>query len=332
MTAAPSKPAVDVPSADVIRDLHRRMVRIRTFETEAGRLMEAGEMPGFLHLYVGQEAVAAGVMSLLEDTDQITSTHRGHGHAVAKGAEFKPMFAELFGKSTGYCHGRGGSMHINDLTIGMFGANGVVGAGIPIATGTAFANAYRGNRSVSATFFGDGASNIGTFHEAANMAAVLRLPVVFVCENNGYAEFTPQSKHMLLSDVAERAASYGMPSEICDGMDVLHVREATRRAVERARTGGGPTLIEAKTYRYYDHQGVKGLRKTYRTQEEVEQWRERDAIEGLQRVAVDAGLVTQDEFDRTWTEVRADAAEAIEFARTSPMPDVKDFDRNVYSH
>jgi pyruvate dehydrogenase E1 component alpha subunit len=331
MTVAQPKPDVGLPSADVIRDLHRRMVRIRVFETEAGRLMEAGEMPGFLHLYVGQEAVAAGVMSLLDDDDQITSTHRGHGHAVAKGAEFKPMFAELFGKVTGYCHGRGGSMHINDLSIGMFGANGVVGAGIPIAVGTAFANHYRGNRGVSATFFGDGASNIGTFHEAANMAAVMRLPVIFVCENNGYAEFTPQSKHMLLSDVAERAASYGMPSEICDGMDVVHVREVTERAVERARTGGGPTLVEAKTYRYYDHQGVKGLRKSYRTQEEVEQWRERDAIESLQRAAVEAKLVTQEEFDSVWAEVQADAAAAIEFARQSPMPDVKDFDSNVYS-
>jgi pyruvate dehydrogenase E1 component alpha subunit len=331
MTVVQPKPAIELPTADVIRDLHRRMVRIRVFETEAGRLMESGEMPGFLHLYVGQEAVAAGVMSLLDDTDQITSTHRGHGHAVAKGAEFKPMFAELFGKSTGYCHGRGGSMHINDLGIGMFGANGVVGAGIPIAVGTAFANAYRDNRSVSATFFGDGASNIGTFHEAANMAAVMRLPVIFVCENNGYAEFTPQSKHMLLSDVADRAASYGMPSEICDGMDVVHVREVTERAIERARTGGGPTLVEAKTYRYYDHQGVKGLRKSYRTQEEVEYWRERDAIESLQRAAVEAGLVTQEEFDNVWAEVQADAAEAIEFARQSPMPDVKDFDRNVYS-
>jgi pyruvate dehydrogenase E1 component alpha subunit len=213
----------------------------------------------------------------------------------------------------------------------MFGANGIVGAGIPIAVGTAFANRYRDSRSVSATFFGDGASNIGTFHEAANMAAILRLPVVFVCENNGYAEFTPQSKHMILEDVAERAASYGMPSEICDGMDVLHVREATERAVERARTGGGPTLIEAKTYRYYDHQGVKGLRKTYRSQEEIEQWRERDAIESLQRAAVEAKLVTQEEFDSAWAEIQADAAAAIEFARQSPMPDVKDFDLNVYS-
>ncbi|MGY1815321.1 thiamine pyrophosphate-dependent dehydrogenase E1 component subunit alpha [Blastococcus sp. SYSU D00820] len=320
-----------LPSADVIRDLHLRMVRIRVFETEAGVLMEGGDLPGFLHLYVGQEAVAAGVMSVLEASDQITSTHRGHGHAVAKGAQFRPMFAELFGRVDGYCHGRGGSMHINDLSIGMYGANGVVGAGIPIATGAAFANAYRGTTSVAATFFGDGASNIGTFHEAANMAAILRLPVVFVCENNGYAEFTPQSRHMLLQDVAERAASYGMPSEICDGMDALAVRAAADRAVQRARSGGGPTLIEAKTYRYYDHQGVKGLRKTYRTQEEVAQWRERDAIALLERTASEAGLVPAEEFQAVWDAVRAEVAEAIEFARTSPMPDVEDFDVDVYS-
>ena len=187
----------------LVLDLHRRMVRIRVFETEAGRLMEGGDLPGFLHLYVGQEAVAAGAMSVLRDEDQITSTHRGHGHAVAKGAQFRPMFAELFGRVDGYCHGRGGSMHINDLSIGMLGANGVVGAGIPIAVGAAFANQYRGQDTVAVGFFGDGASNIGTFHESANMAAVLRLPMIFFCENNGYAEFTPQSKHMLLTDVAD---------------------------------------------------------------------------------------------------------------------------------
>ncbi len=203
-------------TAELVRDLHRRMVRIRVFETEAGRLMESGDMPGFLHLYVGQEAVAAGVMSVLTDADQITSTHRGHGHAVAKGAQFRPMFAELFGKVDGYCHGRGGSMHINDLSIGMLGANGMVGAGIPIAVGAAFANRYRGQDSVAV----DVLRRRRLEHRqpstrSANMAAVLQLPVIFVCENNGYAEFTPQSKHMLLTDVADRAASYGMPSVIC---------------------------------------------------------------------------------------------------------------------
>ncbi|OZE38606.1 pyruvate dehydrogenase (acetyl-transferring) E1 component subunit alpha [Rhodococcus sp. 05-2254-6] len=319
------------PSREVLLDLHRRMVRIRQFETEAGRLMEGGRMPGFLHLYVGQEAVAAGTMSNLRDTDQITSTHRGHGHAVAKGAEFKPMFAELFGRVDGYCKGRGGSMHINDLSIGMLGANGIVGGGIPIAVGAAFAAKYREEDSVAVPFFGDGASNIGAFHEAANIAGILGLPVVFVCENNGYAEFTALRDHMKLENVADRAAAYGFPSEICDGMDAIAVRAAVGRAVERARNGGGPTLVEAKTYRYYDHQGVKGLRKTYRTAEEVEAWKERDAIKLLEARAVTERLVTEAEFATVWAEVDADIAESVSFAEASPYPDLADFALNVYS-
>lgn len=319
------------PSREVLLDLHRRMVRIRQFETEAGRLMEGGRMPGFLHLYVGQEAVAAGTMSNLRDTDQITSTHRGHGHAVAKGAEFKPMFAELFGRVDGYCKGRGGSMHINDLSIGMLGANGIVGGGIPIAVGAAFAAKYREEDSVAVPFFGDGASNIGAFHEAANIAGILELPVVFVCENNGYAEFTALRDHMKLENVADRAAAYGFPSEICDGMDAIAVRAAVGRAVERARNGGGPTLVEAKTYRYYDHQGVKGLRKTYRTEEEVEAWKDRDAIKLLEARAVTEGLITEAEFATVWAEVDADIAESVSFAEASPYPDLADFALNVYS-
>lgn len=315
----------------LVLDLHRRMVRIRVFETEAGKLMEAGLLPGFLHLYVGQEAVAAGAMAPLTDDDQITSTHRGHGHAVAKGARFRPMFAELFGRVDGYCHGRGGSMHINDLSIGMLGANGIVGGGLPIAVGAAFASWYRGEDSIAMTFFGDGASNIGSFHEAANMAAVKKLPIVFVCENNGYAEFTPQSGHMLLADVADRAAAYGMPSEICDGMDALAVEAACRRAVDRARAGEGPTMVEAKTYRYYDHQGVKGLRIAYRTQEEIDAWKERDAIQLLEARALAEGIVDGAAFAQIWEETRADAADAIAFAQASPTPDPADIMRNVYS-
>lgn len=316
---------------EVVLDLHRRMVRIRLFETEAGKLMEAGAMPGFLHLYVGEEAVAAGVMSTLTDRDQITSTHRGHGHAVAKGAQFRPMYAELFGRVDGYCRGRGGSMHINDLSIGMLGANGVVGAGIPIAAGAAFAAQYRGDRTVAVAFFGDGASNIGAFHETANLAAVLKLPVLFVCENNKYAEFTPQSRHMLLDDVRDRAIAYGIPGVVCDGMDALDVRRVTLEAVERARAGGGPTLIEAKTYRFYDHQGVKGLRKTYRTVEEVEEWKARDPIDVLEARAVEAGIVDAETFAQIWAETSAEIEDAIAFAHASPEPDVEDLMTGVYS-
>src|SRR4051812_5244080 len=330
-TVAGDAPAVGGVGADELLGLHRRMVRIRVFETEAGRLMEAGLLPGFLHLYVGQEAVAAGAMATLTDADQITSTHRGHGHAVAKGAAFRPMFAELFGRVDGYCHGRGGSMHINDLSIGMLGANGIVGAGLPIAVGAAFASWYKDDGGIAMTFFGDGASNIGAFHEAANMAAVLKLPVVFVCENNGYAEFTPQARHMLLEDVADRAAAYGMPSEVCDGMDAVSVQQACRRAVDRARAGEGPSLVEAKTYRYYDHQGVKGLRIPYRTQEEIDAWKKRDAIELLEARAAADGVVEAAAFEKVWEETRADAEDAIAFAQASPEPDVATLTTNVYT-
>ncbi|MGY1809484.1 thiamine pyrophosphate-dependent dehydrogenase E1 component subunit alpha [Blastococcus sp. SYSU D00669] len=330
-TVTGDAPSVEGYGSEELLDLHRRMVRIRVFETEAGRLMENGLLPGFLHLYVGQEAVAAGAMATLTDADQITSTHRGHGHAVAKGAQFRPMFAELFGRVDGYCHGRGGSMHINDLSIGMLGANGIVGAGLPIAVGAAFAGRYRDDGTIAMTFFGDGASNIGAFHEAANMAAVLKLPVVFVCENNGYAEFTAQARHMLLTDVADRAAAYGMPSEVCDGMDAVAVRQACQRAVDRARAGEGPSLVEAKTYRYYDHQGVKGLRKPYRTQEEIDAWKKRDAIELLEARAAADGVVDAASFARVWEETRADAADAIEFAQASPQPDPATLTKNVYT-
>jgi acetoin:2,6-dichlorophenolindophenol oxidoreductase subunit alpha len=308
---------------ELVLDLHRRMVRIRRFE---------GDMPGFLHLYVGQEAVAAGVCSVLTDLDQITSTHRGHGHAIAKGADFRPMFAELYGKTTGYCKGRGGSMHIVDMNRGMLGANAIVGGGIPIAVGAAFASQYRGDGSVAVSFFGDGATNIGAFHESVNMAAILNLPVVFVIENNGYAEFTPQDRHMKLTDIAERATSYGIPGVIVDGMDVLAVREVALEAIERAKRGEGPTLIEAKTYRYFDHQGIKGMRILYRDPAEVEAWKTRDAITLIEAIGVERGLVSAEEFAGIWAETEIDIEDGIEFARTSPDPDPADILDNVYTY
>ncbi len=316
---------------ELVLDLHRRMVRIRMFEESAGKLVESGDMPGFLHLYVGQEAVAAGVMSVLDDVDQITSTHRGHGHAIAKGAEFRPMFAELYGKTTGYCKGRGGSMHIVDMNRGMLGANAIVGGGIPIAIGAAFAAQYRGDGSVAASFFGDGATNIGAFHESVNMAAVWDLPVLFICENNGYAEFTAQGNHMRLEDIAERANSYGIPGVVVDGMDALAVRAVAKVAVDRAKRGEGPTLIEAKTYRYFDHQGIKGMRIPYRDPAEVEAWKERDAIGLLEVIGTERGLATPEDFAATWTQTETDIADAIEFARSSPDPDPADILDDVYT-
>jgi pyruvate dehydrogenase E1 component alpha subunit len=288
-------------------------------------------MPGFLHLYVGQEAVAAGVCSALTDADQITSTHRGHGHAIAKGAEFRPMFAELYGKTTGYCKGRGGSMHIVDMNRGMLGANAIVGGGIPIAVGAAFASQYRNDGTVAVSFFGDGATNIGAFHEAVNMAAVWDLPAIFICENNGYAEFTPQDRHMKLTDIAERAISYGIPGVIVDGMDALAVRAVMLDAVDRAKRGEGPTLIEAKTYRYFDHQGIKGMRIPYRDPAEVEAWKTRDAITLIETIGVERGLATAEEFAAVWAETEADIEDGIEFARTSPDPDPADILDDVYT-
>ena len=228
-------------SNDTLLDIHRRMVRIRIFVETAGKLMEDGKIPGALHLYVGQEAVASGVMVHLTNEDWITSTHRGHGHLLAKGGEFGPMFAELYGRATGYCKGKGGSMHISNMELGMLGANGIVGGGPPIAVGAGFSNKYRKTDRVSVTFFGDGASNEGSFHEAANMAGLYQLPVLFVCENNGYGEYTAQSNHQAIVDVADRAAGYGMPGVIVDGMDAVAVYEAAGVAIQRARVGPAPS-------------------------------------------------------------------------------------------
>jgi pyruvate dehydrogenase E1 component alpha subunit len=312
-------------------DLHRRMVRIRLFEEAAGRLAEANKLPGFLHLYVGEEAVASGVCGALNDDDHITSTHRGHGHLVAKGGDFNRMMAELMGKATGYCKGKGGSMHISDTSLGMLGANGIVGAGSPIAVGAAFANKYRGKGQVAVAFFGDGSTNIGAFHEAANMACALHLPIVFACENNEYGEFTPRDKTMAITDVVDRAAGYGMPGVIVDGMDVIAVHEAAVEAVERARQGGGPSMIEAKTYRFYNHHGVQNLGLKYRSDEEVAIWKQRDPIFTFEDRMIENGVATRANFDDIWAELRADIETAIQFAEDSPYPTPDQIMVNVYT-
>ena len=318
-------------TTEVLMDMHRRMVRIRLFEEAAGKLAEAAKLPGFLHLYVGQEAVAAGVCATLSDQDQITSTHRGHGHLVAKGGQFNPMMAELMGKATGYCKGKGGSMHISNLDVGMLGANGIVGAGAPIAVGAGFANKYKGNGNVAVAFFGDGSTNIGAFHEAANMACALRLPVLFICENNEYGEFTPRNKTMAITDIVDRAAGYGMPGVIVDGMDVVAVHEAAVEAAARARRGDGPSLIEAKTYRFYNHHGIQNLGLKYRADDEVAKWRERDPIFTFEDRLVDSGTTTRAEFDEVWAELRADIAASIQFAEASPLPSPDQLLADVYT-
>lgn len=319
------------PSHEVLRDIHRRMVRIRLFEEAAGRISEAGRMPGFIHLYVGQEAVAAGVCTALRDDDQVSSTHRGHGHLVAKGGDLSRMMAELMGKATGYCGGKGGSMHVCDLDLNMLGANGIVGGGVPIAVGAGFANKYRANGAVSVAFFGDGATNIGAFHEAANMAAALQLPVLFVCENNEYGEYTPRYLTMAIDDVVERAPAYGMPGTMIDGMDPVAVFEATTAAAARARTGGGPSFIECKTYRFYNHHGVQTLGMKYRSDDELNQWRAKDPIPRHEDLMVGAGAMTPDGIEAVRAEIAAEVEAAIDFAEQSPMPDPDDLLDGVYS-
>ena len=319
------------PDDATLLDIHQRMTRIRIFETEAGKLMEDGKIPGALHLYVGQEAVAAGVMAHLSNADWITSTHRGHGHLIAKGGEFGRMFAELFGRSDGYCKGKGGSMHISNMELGMLGANGIVGAGPPIAVGAAFSCRFKQTRNVAVTFFGDGASNEGSFHEAANMAALYKLPIVFVCENNGYGEYTPQANHQAVVDVADRAPGYGMPGAVVDGMDAVAVYEAAGVALERARDGAGPTLLECKTYRFFDHVGVRGMGLSYRTDEELAEWQQRDPIVLFEQRLAELGVLDPGAALAVREAVAAQVQAGIEFAEASPMPDPSVLLDDVYA-
>ncbi|MEM7000272.1 MAG: thiamine pyrophosphate-dependent dehydrogenase E1 component subunit alpha [Pseudomonadota bacterium] len=307
------------------------MVRIRRFEETAGKMMEDGKIPGALHLYVGEEAVASGVMAHLSDQDQITSTHRGHGHLIAKGGEFDRMFAELFGRATGYCKGKGGSMHISNMEVGMLGANGIVGGGPPIAMGAAFSNKFRKTDNVAVCFFGDGASNEGSFHEAANMAGLYKLPALFVCENNGYGEYTPQANHQAIVDVADRAPGYGMPGVVVDGMDVVAVYEAAGEAIARARAGEGPTLLECKTYRYYDHVGVRGMGLKYRTDEEVEEWQKKDPIDQFEARLAEQGILSSDAAKAVHDGVLTEIAAAVKFAEDSPYPEPEAILEDVYA-
>jgi pyruvate dehydrogenase E1 component alpha subunit len=311
-------------------DAYRRMRTIRLFEEKLEQLSLAGKVPGFLHLYAGEEATAVGVALHLRDDDYLASTHRGHGHCIAKGVELGPMMAELFGRRAGVCKGKGGSMHIADLDRGMLGANGIVGGGIPIATGAALTAKLRRRGQVAVAFFGDGASNQGSFHESLNLASIWNLPVVFLAENNGYGEATPVEYHMKLRDVADRAAAYAIPGAIADGMDLFDVWEKAGQAIERARSGGGPTLLECKTYRYYGH--YVGDPLTYRTKEEAETVRQtRDPLELFERrAAAEMGLVTSDELRAIDAEVVRAIDAAVAFAEASEPPRAEEVTDDVY--
>ncbi|GII64900.1 pyruvate dehydrogenase E1 component subunit alpha [Sphaerisporangium krabiense] len=312
-------------------EMLRQMVRIRRFEERLALLFKRGRLPGFVHLYLGEEAVAVGVCSALRDDDRITSTHRGHGHLIAKGAQVDRMMAELFGRVDGYCRGKGGSMHIVDFSLGIIGTNGIVGGGIPIGTGSAWGDKQLGRDNVTVTFFGDGASNQGVFFEAMNLAAIWKLPVVFVCENNGYTEWTPTHR-LTAGKIADRGAAMGIPGVQVDGNDVLAVRQATEEAVARARAGEGPSLIEAATYRWHGHnEGEEAFAGQYRPQDEQDEWRTKEPIARFRRQLIDAGIAGEEELDRIDAEEVAAVDAAVAFADASPFPDADEALAHLYA-
>jgi len=310
-------------------EMYTVMLKIREFEERIAGIAAAGRIPGFVHLYVGEESVAAGVCAALRNTDYITSTHRGHGHLIAKGGDIKKMMAELLAKRTGYCKGKGGSMHIADLDLGILGANGIVGAGPPLATGAALASQVLDKDDVSVTFFGDGASNQGTVHEAMNLAAIWKLPAIFVVENNGYAEFTAQARHQAIENIADRAAGYGMPGVVVDGNDVIAVYKAADAAVTQARKGKGPTLIECKTFRIHGH--FAGDPQNYRPEGEIEAWKKKDPILRFEKELIRLKAATKKKIKEISDSVIDEFNEAVRFAEESPDPDLSELHTDVYA-
>ncbi|WP_407048745.1 thiamine pyrophosphate-dependent dehydrogenase E1 component subunit alpha [Methyloraptor flagellatus] len=321
--------AFQVYGPEALKTALKKMHLIRRFEEGAEEQYMRGLIHGTMHLSIGQEASAVGICMPLGDADYITSTHRGHGHCIAKGADPKNMFAEFFGKETGYCRGRGGSMHIADVEKGNLGANGIVGGGLPIAVGAALAIKQQGRKDVAISFFGDGASNEGSFHESLNMAAIWKLPVVFVCENNKYGMSTSTERSMAVPNVADRAVAYNIPGVIVDGNRFSEVASAALDAIERARAGLGPTLIECKTYRTRGHS--RSDRNRYRTKEEIEAWKAKDPIQQFEAELTEHGLITAEEIAAIRAAAEAEIAAAVEFAIASPAPNAADLVRDVYT-
>lgn len=322
--------AVQGLTKDKAKAMYKNMEDIRNFEENVKRFFAAGEIPGFVHLYSGEEAIATGICSHLSDDDYITSTHRGHGHCVAKGGDLKGMMAEIFGKSTGLCKGKGGSMHIADIDKGILGANGMVGGGFGIAIGAAMRNLYKKNDHVVICFFGDGAANEGAFHECLNMASIWNLPVVFVNENNLYAESTPQWYSSGSNTIAERAAAYGMPGVRVNGKDIVAVYDTAGEAIDRARKGEGPTLIECVTYRNHGH--FEGDEQKYKAQlGEEHEWASIDPLDVFRQYAIDNGLLTEEELDKLREESKKDVEDAVEFAKESPVPEEQALYEDVFA-
>ncbi len=313
---------------DQLLRFYRKMKLVREFELRAIEERRSGLIPGFIHSCVGQEATAVGACEALTVDDVITSTHRGHGHLLGKGGDPKYMMAELAARSAGYCLGRGGSLHISDFDLGILGANGIVGGGFPAAVGAGLAFKLRKEERISLTFFGDGAINQGTFHESANMAGLWNLPVIFFCENNLYGEGTPQHKQAPIKDLAIRAEGYGFPGVIVDGNDVIAVYESVVEARKRALKGEGPTLIEAKTYRYRGH--YEGDPMVYRSPDELEEWKKRDAIDTYREKLIDQDLASVEDLTVIENEVQSLLDEAVAFASSTPQPKVEEALQGVY--
>ncbi|MGA2317178.1 MAG: thiamine pyrophosphate-dependent dehydrogenase E1 component subunit alpha [Thermodesulfobacteriota bacterium] len=310
-------------------ELYETIVRIRFFEEKAVELFLKGLLPGFLHSSLGQEAISAGACSTLREDDYIISTHRGHGDIIAKGARVDRMMAELFGKKTGYCKGKGGSIHIADLDLNILGATGIVGSGLCIINGAALACQMKGTDQVAICFFGDGASNTGAFHEGLNLAAIWNLPVIFICQNNLYAESTPQRVHQKICDVSERGLGYGIRGQCIDGNDVMAVYETTSEAVERARKGLGPTLIECKTYRWLGHY-VGDPSTAYRTKGEVEEWKKRDPVKLYRAKLLEMKICSEKDLAEIDQKIEKEIEEAVVFAQSSPEPEVEDALEDIY--
>ncbi|NHN56361.1 thiamine pyrophosphate-dependent dehydrogenase E1 component subunit alpha [Calidifontibacter sp. DB0510] len=328
MTATATVRTQEGLSADKLRDAYRMMRTIREFEERLHTEFATGEIPGFVHLYAGEEASATGVCTHLDERDTIASTHRGHGHCIAKGVDVKGMMAEIYGKATGTCHGKGGSMHIADLAKGMLGANGIVGGGPPLICGTALAAKIQGTGGVSVAFFGDGASNQGTTLEAMNLASVWNLPAIFVAENNGYAESTASTWSVAADDIADRASGFGMPGVIVDGFDFFAVHEAAGEAIARARAGGGPTLIEVKFTRYFGH--FEGDQQTYRADEVARAREELDCLKRFRARVTETGELSADDLDAIDAEIGQLVEESVVEAKAAPLPTEADLLTDVY--
>ena len=316
-------------SKEIKIDLFTRMIRQRTFEDETTRIFAGGEMPGFLHLSQGEDAMAAGTCANLLKEDIIFTTHRGHGCIIAKGADIKPMMAELFGRIDGCCRGRAGSMHFADVTTGCMGSNGVVGEGMRIALGTAFAQKYNKTTNVTAVYFGEGATGTGAFHESFNMAAVLKLPLIFVCSINLYAQMTPKVDHIAIDNVADRAAAYGAPGVTIDGNDVEAVFEEMSKAVKHCRAGKGPYMIEGKTYRHHGH--FEGDPCNYRPEGELEQWLKKDPIVLYEKQLKKEGVIDDAFISSIREAAKKDVDEAVAFARKSPQPGIDELYKDIFA-